>query len=58
MYQIAKRVEADCDGGRTFWVVIDMSENDAEMTEWYEDKTDAEAEFDRLCDANPDKDPR
>jgi uncharacterized protein YfcZ (UPF0381/DUF406 family) len=42
MYQIIKRTEADCDGGRTFYVIIDTGDNDREMSEWFETEKKAE----------------
>lgn len=41
-YQIVKRTEADCDGGRTFFVVIDIDNNDEEISEWFETEDEAQ----------------
>ena len=40
--QIIKRTEADCDGGRTFYVVCDMDDNEKEISEWFETVEEAE----------------
>jgi hypothetical protein len=41
-YQIRKIREADCDGGRTFFVVVDIDDNEREMSEYFETEKDAE----------------
>jgi hypothetical protein len=41
-YQIRNRREADCDGGRTFFVVVDIDDNEREMSEYFETEKEAE----------------
>jgi hypothetical protein len=47
-YQIRSRREADCDGGRTFFVVVDTENNENEMSEWFEKESDCEEFCDEL----------